>query len=100
MTDTTEPKKTQQYTPRKDMYKNRVPLDGGGGGKSTPSVKSPAYNPPPAAPAVEEAATTVLADTPADEEARRKSALKLGAKSLKIPLTTGGKATGLAGTGS
>ncbi len=77
--------------------KSPATLEGGnkGGG-----IEKPRYNPPAAAPAVEAAATTVASETPEDEDAKKKVALKLGAKSLEIPLTSGVTPTGTVGTGT
>ena len=71
----------------------------GGGGKS-PTVERPTYTPPRAAPVVEETSTQTLAATPEDEMKRKQDALRLGAKSLQIPTTTGATATGQVGTGT
>jgi len=86
---------------KKTPFGKLATLEGGGGGKSGPSiVERPAFTPPPAAPAVEATSTQTLATSPADELKRKQDALKLGAKSLQIPTTTGATATGQAGTGT
>jgi len=91
----------EQAFTKKPFSKGLATLEGGGGGKSGPSiVERPAFTPPPAAPAVEETSTQTLATTPQDEMKRKQDALKLGAKSLQIPTTTGATATGQAGTGA
>jgi hypothetical protein len=84
---------------KKPFGKGLATLEGGGG-KSGGKIEKPKFRPPEAAPAVEAAATTIDAVTPEDEDAKKKAALKLGAKSLEIPLSTGVKATGLTGTGT
>jgi len=86
---------------KKTPFGKLTTLEGGGGGKSGPSiVERPAFTPPPAAPAVEATSTQTLAQSPEDEMKRKQDALKLGAKSLQIPTTTGATATGQAGTGT
>jgi len=91
----------EQAFTKKLIGKGLATLEGGGGGKSGPSVvERPAFTPPPAAPAVEATSTQTLAQTPQDEMKRKQDALKLGAKSLQIPTTTGATATGQAGTGT
>ena len=87
-----------------DMSDGQIAITGinfggkGGGGSSV--VEKPVFVPPPAAPAVSEAATQEDAVTPEEEMTRKKEALKSGTKSLQIPMTTGGEATGQVGTGS
>jgi len=91
----------EQAFTKKPFSKAPATLEGGGGGKSGPSVvERPAFTPPPAAPVVEATSTQTLAQTPQDEMKRKQDALKLGAKSLQIPTTTGATATGQAGTGA
>ena len=71
---------------------------GGKGGQ--PVVEKPVYTPPPAAPAVQMAATQTEALTPEEEAKRTREAIKVGAKSLQIPVTTGAGGTGQVGTGA
>ena len=81
--------------------KGLATLEGGGGGKSESSkIQTPSFRTPEAAPAVEATSTSIAAITPEDEAARKKAALKLGAKSLEIPTTTGVKSSGSVGTGT
>ena len=61
-----------------------------GGGKGGSSAPQPIYTAPPSAPAATEEATLEEAITPEDEEKMKKEAQTKGAKSLQIPLTTGG----------
>lgn len=77
----------------------RMTLEGGGGGKSSPAP-APVFTPPPAAPAVEATSTQTLAQTPADEMKKKQEALRVGARSLQIPTTTGSSATTQVGTGA
>lgn len=77
---------------------SRMTLEGGGGGKG--STPSPVFTPPPAAPAVEATSTQTLASTPADELKKKQDALRMGAKALQIPTTTGSQATTQVGTGA
>ena len=91
----------EQAFTKKPYGKGLATLEGGGKAKSGPSVvERPAFTPPPAAPAVEATSTQTLAQTPQDEMKRKQDALKMGAKSLQIPTTTGATATGQAGTGA
>ena len=92
----------EQAFTKKPFSKAPATLEGGGGGsKSGKSVvERPAFTPPQAAPAVEATSTQTLAQTPQDEMKRKQDALKMGAKSLQIPTTTGATATGQAGTGA
>lgn len=72
----------------------------GGGGKSA-TAPAPVYTPPPAAPSAAEAVTQVDAVTPEEEMARQKEAIKKGAKSLQIPISsTTSTADGTVGTGT
>tara|TARA_B110000908_G_scaffold27531_1_gene32309 strand:+ start:2229 stop:2543 length:315 start_codon:yes stop_codon:yes gene_type:complete len=92
----------EQAFTKKPFSKAPATLEGGGGGgKSGPSVvERPAFTPPPAAPAVEATSTQSLAKSPEDEMKRKADALKLGAKSLAIPTTTGVTGSTSVGTGS
>ena len=81
-----------EETPAKD--KNLMFKKGG----QEAVVEKPVYTAPPTAPAPVEAATQEEAVTPEEELARKKEAIKQGAKSLQIP-TTDATATGQVGTG-
>lgn len=81
-----------------------IMLKGGKGG-SAPPPPPPQFRSPRQAPEVEEAATQTNAVTGDEEAARKKEALRLGAKSLQIPTTikrivSGQTQTGQVGTGA
>ena len=93
-----------------DLFKDHAPevdkrviqhlmLKGGKGG-SAPAAAAPTFVAPRAAPEVEEAVTQSEAVTSEEEAKRKKEALRLGAKSLQIPTTTGAAETTTVGTGA
>lgn len=60
---------------------------GGGGVQYIPMQQEPtSYTPPPAPPPTEEEATMELAEDTDEDIAIKKQAVKLGAKSLRIPI--------------
>lgn len=59
---------------------------GGGGVQYIPMQQEPTTYTPPPAPAPEEEATMELAEETDEEMAMKKQAVKLGAKSLRIPI--------------
>lgn len=60
---------------------------GGGGVQYIPMQQEPTtYTPPPAPPPTEEEATMELAEETDEDMAMKKQAVKLGAKSLRIPI--------------
>lgn len=60
---------------------------GGGGVQYIPMQQEPTqYTPPPAPPPKEEEATMELAEETDEDMAMKKQAVKLGAKSLRIPI--------------
>ena len=60
---------------------------GGGGVQYIPMQQEPTtYTPPPAPPPTEEEATMELAEDTEEDMAIKKQAVKLGAKSLRIPI--------------
>lgn len=60
---------------------------GGGGVQYIPIPQEPTpYTPPPAPPPKEEEATMELAEETDEDMAMKKQAVKLGAKSLRIPI--------------
>ena len=60
---------------------------GGGGVQYIPMQQEPTtYTPPPAPPPTEEEATMELAEGTDEDMAIKKQAVKLGAKSLRIPI--------------
>ena len=90
--------KLKELLPGQSEYSQLLGVFAKKGGGTAPA---PVFVPPAVAPLAQEAATQQSAVTPAEEAARKKEALKTGAKSLQIPTGVGdAAATGTVGTGT